>query len=854
MNVEHSLHENEKGLFASEKLIYDKYLLKGGLCLDVGCATGRTLFPLLKENIKVVGVDLSHQMLAAAKGISAKKEAKLPLAVGDFRYLMFKDKSFDTVILHDIIQFFPEQKDRFAALREIQRILKNNGTLILCSLNNDVLFDFPYSFRPFIKSIGRRIEKISAIKRNPKSRDFFLLTLNAASISVPGFFIDGMRSFLMEIFGKHYQGPLPRQRIIRKTIHPEAYRGLPYYLYRRDDIKKEIENSGLTLIDEQSDWEIVFCDELPFFFKRLAPVTYYVARKETAEQKKEKVFSEVIPILKDEILKGRTQRFHIISHSMWPVLSVGDKLYAKRAPFHDLHIGDIIIFESRNRLIAHRIIGIKQSSSALTKGDNSKEIDESVDKGSFLAKISYMEIGRFRVNFESPFAKIANWLLARTSLLETGGYKGKFGKPAAKLFRMLALIFFPILIFLPRIRIKAAALEKELIIQLCSRPVDDEKKYMVEQLISRCRHWNRFLSLALYNNIGPILYRNLSQITTHQIPSWVTDALKESYKQGSIKTAPLYRDLSVLLKDFKENNIAVIVLKGAAIAEELYKDTGLRPMEDIDLLIKKSDWPRVKDVLEKQGYQNPQGLDPLELELHSKIIIDRHVFYRNSSGTKIEFKFMLFPLVFPYFPEKENYWKNAILQKIAGVDTLVLSPEDQFLYLASRLINVGFRNFLWFYDLKEFLYHHQTINWKYIIDTAIKKKISPILYYALQILKEEFLAEVIEDGILLKLQPSRLRRKCLEVLFDYRATGFRNAGKQHLFPDPILTNCLLLGKFDFTLKGTMRMLRYGFKTIFPPIDYICYRYKISRWQAYLGVGYWLRVRTLLLKTLRLKVI
>jgi hypothetical protein len=66
-----------------------------------------------------------------------------------------------------------------------------------------------------------------------------------------------------------------------------------------------------------------------------------------------------------------------------------------------------------------------------------------------------------------------------------------------------------------------------------------------------------------------------------------------------------YQELQTVLKTFKFRaaGIDVIVLKGAFLAELVYRNIGLRAIGDIDLLVKKEDLGKVKRVLIQLGYQ-----------------------------------------------------------------------------------------------------------------------------------------------------------------------------------------------------------------------------------------------------------
>ena len=104
--------------------------------LDLGCGTGEVLSIISKKKkgCKLYGLDLSEKMLEKAKKKLSDSDT---LLVGDSENMPFEDEMFDVLTSTESFHHYPNPQK---AVKEIYRVLKKDGKLILC--------DF---WRPFLK-------------------------------------------------------------------------------------------------------------------------------------------------------------------------------------------------------------------------------------------------------------------------------------------------------------------------------------------------------------------------------------------------------------------------------------------------------------------------------------------------------------------------------------------------------------------------------------------------------------------------------------------------------------------------------------------------------------------------------
>ena len=102
--------------------------------LDVACGTGNTAIPAALSGARVVGLDLTPELLAVARGRAADAGASVEWVEGDAEAMPFPDASFDVVLSTFGCMFAPRHE---VAARQIARVLRPGGRIGLCCWTPD---------------------------------------------------------------------------------------------------------------------------------------------------------------------------------------------------------------------------------------------------------------------------------------------------------------------------------------------------------------------------------------------------------------------------------------------------------------------------------------------------------------------------------------------------------------------------------------------------------------------------------------------------------------------------------------------------------------------------------------------
>jgi hypothetical protein len=191
----------------------------------------------------------------------------------------------------------------------------------------------------------------------------------------------------------------------------------------------------------------------------------------------------------------------------------------------------------------------------------------------------------------------------------------------------------------------------------------------------------------------PLLWEHGLAPWTHQtlkaegldrlLPASLRDGLRQSFRKTALQNFFLHRELKKLTLNFRKAGVRVVPLKGAGLFTRVYPLIALRPMRDIDLLIRPEDRDRIRKILLDSGYlppnDFPRGLiDSLHFNCafnlpERNLTVEVH--WRLSDKDRLPSNTWV------------KLWDRLQFDEAAGC--WLLSPPDQFLFLCHHLDRHG---------------------------------------------------------------------------------------------------------------------------------------------------------------------
>ena len=278
------------------------------------------------------------------------------------------------------------------------------------------------------------------------------------------------------------------------------------------------------------------------------------------------------------------------------------------------------------------------------------------------------------------------------------------------------------------------------LILACVSPVPDAAR--IAALVGEAPDWPRLLKKAERWGLMPLVDRTLRQ--ADGVPADVSKRLRNHYHRDTVHGLGRRELLRALLTGLAAAGLPAIVLKGVALAAVAYPEPALRPMRDIDLLVRAADRARVDDVVQalratfaaesdgvpegsaRNPYLRPDGVAALDISVD---VIPASMAPRFAPGAAAL---------------TAGFWARAQTATIAGCETLVLSPDDLLLHVTVHLVMTGFGDQLRaLCDLAAIAHRHRdAIDWPGVVERAATAGLTATLHQALHLATTMLAAEV----------------------------------------------------------------------------------------------------------------
>jgi len=130
------------------------------------------------------------------------------------------------------------------------------------------------------------------------------------------------------------------------------------------------------------------------------------------------LYSDLFQLTDDLLAENRQVKLKCMGYSMFPFLKKGDSVTLGKCSMSEVKPGDIVVFKSDNKWVAHRAIKRKNTGGEeclVTRGDTCRHKDPCVTEKNFIGKINSYTRNNKETNLKKFFPKYIGLLIARLS-------------------------------------------------------------------------------------------------------------------------------------------------------------------------------------------------------------------------------------------------------------------------------------------------------------------------------------------------------------------------------------------------------------------------------------------------------
>ncbi len=269
--------------------------------------------------------------------------------------------------------------------------------------------------------------------------------------------------------------------------------------------------------------------------------------------------------------------------------------------------------------------------------------------------------------------------------------------------------------------------------------------------------WERFKNLIIYHELVPFAYLALKDFNQF-IPGKIMNFLENNFYYALTRCQNLYQEFLRILKAFEESEVTLLPIKGMALFCDIYTAFPLRPMTDIDLLIREEKLQKAEAIFYNLGYRKELGglkeeywrKKQIHIAFHRK---EKKNFFFVELHWAVDFKRRKHSLL-------AELWKRTREINIEGRRINLLSPEDTLFSLALHNRRYGktfcLKNAFDAVLLLDKYTHY--FDWDYCLSMCEKYKLKAVLFFLIS------QAEILSGNIPKKIKESlniSARRKML---------------------------------------------------------------------------------------------
>jgi hypothetical protein len=332
--------------------------------------------------------------------------------------------------------------------------------------------------------------------------------------------------------------------------------------------------------------------------------------------------------------------------------------------------------------------------------------------------------------------------------------------------------------------------EDALLLRTCRAYCSDEDDAAIRAAVRKGVEWDRVVWRSEMFRTTPLVYYHLRRLGLDEaVPGAIAGYLDAWSRLSAARASVLYDELGRIVDALELEGIDYYLLKGAALGPLVYPDLLLRPMIDLDVMIRPGDVPVARSLMRGLGYRHGiwdpetnfvaevayapvdyanhhelpayhrlvETASPVPSELVPREWRRKHhkCFLHDGTVSFLVFADLHFNLSVGF--DLADVWRGVRRQSLLGRSPPIQGATSTLWFLAARLYNEAFQfntfKLIMFSDLHALLRARGgEVDWEDLVRVAGKYGMQPALYYVLTHL-ERLTKAGVPEAVLAELAP-----------------------------------------------------------------------------------------------------
>jgi hypothetical protein len=320
---------------------------------------------------------------------------------------------------------------------------------------------------------------------------------------------------------------------------------------------------------------------------------------------------------------------------------------------------------------------------------------------------------------------------------------------------------------------------QDTLLVLCARLNLSSKEHQeIERILIDGVDWDVLIQKANWHRLSALVAHHLLTFNSNGlIPKDTFEKMHSVSYSNLARNMILQDELSRLLIEFKNQEIPVIVLKGAAMLDNIFRDISLRQMSDLDILVRPEHLGQAEAIAFKKGYKYGFAVDYDSAE--QTIEKRRHLanLWHREKHIMLEIHHNIVSPDEPYQFDLDDFWKRAISINLSGAKALVFAPEDNLIHLCINFLSdrryQSSKALGQLCDISELIkYYRETLDWDLASKVAHVHGLSSMVHLALYACEQLFDTPV-PSGVLDKFRPKEFNIALADLFIKRRVLDMR---------------------------------------------------------------------------------